>query len=271
MTGRVRFVGAGPGAPDLITVRGLRALQQAEVVLYDALVDPELLEDLDAELIYVGKRCNNHFRTQDETNALLAEMAGKGLEVVRLKGGDPGVLGRVGEEALYLAERGIDFEIVPGVSSATSAPLCAGIPVTHRGIADSYVLATAHRRKGEEVGFSIPAFNERTTVLLLMPVKTTPLWQQALLNKGYPADLPLAFITRGSCEDQRVLVSTVANAAHDAEAAAITAPTMVVVGNVVSLRRQGVRWWADRDVSEECTPLPRRTADASPQTLELTA
>ncbi|RMG13914.1 MAG: uroporphyrinogen-III C-methyltransferase [Planctomycetota bacterium] len=253
----VRFVGAGPGDPDLITVRGLRALQEADVICYDALgVAPELLEGLRAELIYVGKRCGRHSRSQEEINALLVELAQRGLEVVRLKGGDPGVLGRVGEEALALAAEGIPFEIVPGVSSATSAPLSAGIPLTHRGVADSFALATAHRRKGEE-GFSIPPYNERTTVVLLMPVRTARAWQAALLRRGYPRELPVAFVSRGATPAQRVLVSTVGAAAADAEAARITAPTLVVIGRVVGLRGRGLRWWNDRD-ARECAEEPTR-------------
>ena len=251
----VHLVGAGPGDPDLITVRGLRALQEADVVLHDALVDPALLEGLRADLIYVGKRCGRHSRSQDQINELIAEMARRGLEVVRLKGGDPGVLGRVGEEALYLRERGIPYEIVPGVSSATSAPLCAGIPVTHRGVADSFALATAHRR-GERREFSIPVYQPRTTLLLLMPVRTTPLWSAELIAKGYPADLPLAFVSCGSEPEQAVLVTTVEAAARDAAAVGITAPTMVVVGHVVALRER-LRWFADQALTP---PTPRRSA-----------
>jgi uroporphyrinogen III methyltransferase/synthase len=246
MSGRVQFVGAGPGAPDLITVRGLRALQQADVVCYDALVDTTILDDLHAELIYVGKRCGRHSRTQEEINELLASLAQTGRNVVRLKGGDPGVLGRVGEEALYLRERGISFEIVPGVSSSTSVPLSAGIPVTHRGVADSFALATAHRRK-DELAFSIPPYRPRTTLLLLMPLRTVSDWSRQLLDQGYPADLPLAFISHGSRVQQRVLQSTVGTAAEDSKATEVETPTLVVVGRVVELRDKGLRWFPDQE------------------------
>lgn len=262
MSGRVRFVGAGPGAPDLITVRGMRAIRSAEVICYDALVDPEILEGLEAELIYVGKRCDRHSRSQEEINELLASLALAGRDVVRLKGGDPGVLGRVGEEAMHLAEHGIPFEIVPGVSSATSAPLCAGIPVTHRGIADSYALATAHRRK-DELCFSIPAYQPRTTLLLLMPVRTVRAWSAQLLEQGYPADLPVAFVSHGSKAQQRVLVSDVSHAAEDAEAAELGSPTMVVVGRVVELRSRGLRWFPDRDALA-ATDVPEPVGLAAP-------
>ncbi len=256
MSGLVQFVGAGPGAPDLITVRGLRALQNADVVCYDALIDQSILDDLDAELIYVGKRCGRHSRTQEEINELLASLAESGRNVVRLKGGDPGVLGRVGEEALHLRKRGIRFEIVPGVSSATSVPLSAGIPVTHRGVADSFALATAHRRK-DELAFSIPPYRPRTTLLLLMPLRTVGEWSRQLLDQGYPADLPLAFISHGSRAQQRVLQSTVGTAAEDAKATEVETPTMVVVGRVVELRDKGMRWFAD----EEAQSPEHRTAD----------
>lgn len=240
------FVGAGPGAPDLITVRGLRALQQAEVICYDALVDQSILDGLAGELIYVGKRCGVHSRTQDEINELLASLAQSGRSVVRLKGGDPGVLGRVGEEALCMRERGIPFEIVPGVSSATSVPLFAGIPVTHRGVADSFALATAHKRK-DQLTFSIPPYRPRTTLLLLMPLRTVGDWCRQLLDQGYPADLPLAFISHGSRPEQRVLQSTVGSAAEDAKATAVETPTLVVVGRVVELRDKGLRWFPDQE------------------------
>tara|TARA_R110002072_G_scaffold75291_10_gene177476 strand:+ start:337 stop:1095 length:759 start_codon:yes stop_codon:yes gene_type:complete len=239
VTGSVTFVGAGPGAPDLITLRGWRALQEAEVVLYDALIDPALVDDLDAELIFAGKRCGTHFMSQEEINFLLVENARAGRRVVRLKGGDPGVLGRVGEEAAHVAEAGLPFQIVPGVSSAVAGPALAGIPLTLRGVSDGFVLVTAHRRQ-DELEFSIPPFHTRRTLLLLMGVKTTPEWQRQLLDQAYPPNLPLAFVESASLPTQRVVISSVEDAARDVLELEVRAPALVVIGEVVAQRVAGV-------------------------------
>jgi len=235
VTGSVTFVGAGPGAPDLITLRGWRALQAAEVVLYDALIDPSFVDDLEAELVFAGKRCGTHFMSQEEINYLLVEHARAGKRVVRLKGGDPGVLGRVGEEAAYVAEAGVPFQIVPGVTSAVAGPALAGIPLTLRGVSDGFALATAHRRR-DELAFSIPPFHARRTLLLLMGVKTTPDWQRQLLDEGYPPSLPLAFVESASRSAQRVVISTVGSAALDVVEGEVRAPALVVIGEVVAHR-----------------------------------
>jgi uroporphyrin-III C-methyltransferase len=235
--GCVWFVGAGPGAPDLITLRGWRALQQADLVLFDSLVDAHMLEELSAECVYVGKRCGRHSMTQDEINALLVTSARTGRRVVRLKGGDPAVLGRVGEEALQLAERGLPFELIPGVTSATAVPMLAGIPVTHRGLADSFVVATAHRRS-EEMSLSIPPYNAETTLVLLMARATADTWHAALVAGDYPSDLPVALVSAGSTPEQRVVVTSVANALRDLHEAELPTPVLAVVGRVVELHDQ---------------------------------
>lgn len=234
MTGRVTFVGAGPGAADLITLRGYRALQQAEVVLYDNLAAKELVEGLRAELIYVGKRCGKHAVPQDQINMLLAAHARKGKQVVRLKGGDPSVLGRIGEECLHLAEQGIAYEVVPGVSSAIAGPMFAGIPVTHRGIADSFLVLTAHRRT-EEFEFSIPRYNERTTLVLLMPMATVHEWQAQLLKMEYPANLPVAFVMHAGTDKHRVIVTTLDRIGDTVGPMTLESPTLAIVGHVVKL------------------------------------
>ncbi|MBW2289811.1 MAG: uroporphyrinogen-III C-methyltransferase [Deltaproteobacteria bacterium] len=231
------FVGAGPGDPDLITLRGWRALQQADLVLFDSLVDVRMLEGLSAECVYVGKRCGRHSMTQEEINALLVESVRSGRRVVRLKGGDPAVLGRVGEEALQLAERDLPFELVPGVTSATAVPMLAGIPITHRGLADSFVVATAHRRS-KEMSLSIPPFNPETTLVLLMARATADAWHTALVVGGYPSNLPVALISAGSTPEQRVVVTTVADAFSDLHAADLPTPVLAVVGRVVELHDQ---------------------------------
>jgi siroheme synthase len=172
-----------------MTLRGARLLRTADVVLHDALVHPAILDEVGGRRVDVGKRCGRHSMRQEEISALIADLAAQGMRVVRLKGGDSSVLGRLGEEALVLAERNIPFEIVPGVSSATAVTSAAGIPLTHRGLADSFVVAAAHRRDGGS-NFSIPTYSASTTVVLLMASRTVADWSEQLLRSGYPADLP---------------------------------------------------------------------------------
>ena len=235
--GEVILVGAGPGAADLITLRGWRALQTADVVLYDNLIDHTLLDDLDAELIYVGKRCGAHAVPQERTCELLARHALAGRRVVRLKGGDSTVLGRGGEEALHLAGLGVRVRMVPGVSNSIAAPELAGIPVTHRGVADSFCVVSAHRR-GDAQDFSMPPYHPRTTLVVMMGVRTLPVWQAQLLALGYPEETPVAFITDAGRADQRVLVSALGRAPAAASEAGLRTPTTAIVGDVVRLRAQ---------------------------------
>jgi len=237
MMGKVWFVGAGPGDPDLITVRGLRALQQADVILYDNLVDTRILEGLSAKRVYVGKKSGRHTLPQEQINELLAEHAAKGLRVARLKGGDPTVFGRVGEEALHLFAREIPFEIVPGVTSAIAAPAYAGIPVTHRGLADHFVVVTAHGSK-DEAKISIPLYDSKMTLVLMMARGTIRLWQERLVRNNYPHDLPIALIIAATSARQRVIVTTVRDVGKVADDASIETPTLAVIGSVVALRQQ---------------------------------
>ncbi len=235
--GRVTLVGGGPGPVDLISLRGYRALLDADVVLYDSLVDPEMLAEVEVETIYVGKRCGQHAMTQEQICELLAQHALGGKHVVRLKGGDPMVLGRGGEEARYLSALDIPIALVPGITSCVAAPELAGIPVTHRGVADSFHVVSAHRRN-DEIEFSLPAYHARTTIVILMGVRTLPVWREQLRGLGYPDDLPVAFVTSGGWDAQKVLVSTLDNAVQDAEDAGVDSPTTAVVGHVVALRAE---------------------------------
>ncbi|OFW00217.1 MAG: uroporphyrinogen-III C-methyltransferase [Acidobacteria bacterium RIFCSPLOWO2_02_FULL_68_18] len=212
-------------------------LQQADVVLYDSLVDRRLVEDLDAELVFVGKRCGRHSMPQEAITELLVRFALEGKRVARLKGGDPTVFGRTGEEALRLAQFGIPFEIVPGVSSAVAAPALAGMPITHRGLADGVSVLSAHRQ-AHDPELSIPPYHPRTTLVLLMALQTVETWSPQLLERGYPADLPVAFVSAGATTRQRVVVTTVSHAAADALAAGLESPTLAVVGRVVGLREK---------------------------------
>ena len=244
--GKVIFVGAGPGDVELITVKGMKAIQQADVIFYDSLVDRSLLDGVKAQLMYVGKRRGMHSTVQDEINRLLANQAHKGKLVVRLKGGDCSVLGRLGEELLHLTEENIPFEIIPGVTSATAAPVFAGIPVTHRGMADSFAVVTAHRQS-DELEVSAPPYNPSTTLVLLMALSTTPVWQKRLLELGYPTDLPVAYISSGGTSKQKVLVTTLGEATQAVEAAQLPTPALAVAGQVVTLR-ETLRWF---DLDEE--------------------
>jgi uroporphyrin-III C-methyltransferase len=235
-----------------MTLKGARLIRDADVVLYDALVHPAVLEDATGARICVGKRCGRYAMRQEEISTLIAELASQGQCVVRLKGGDSSVLGRVGEEALVLAQRQIPFEIVPGVSSATGVPSAAGIPLTHRGIADSFVVATAHRHSGDD-NFSIPTYSPRTTVVLLMARSTIHEWSEQLLGSGYPADLPVALISAGCTERERVAVTNVGLAEDDMREAGFETPILAVVGWVVTLRKRlagGLAYMAPEDNKE---------------------
>jgi len=242
-TGKVYLVGAGPGDRDLITVRGLRLLQQAEVVVYDRLIDPGLLEEVHpaAECIYVGKRAGHHFRPQEEINALLVAKAKEGHTVVRLKGGDPFVFGRGGEEALVLAEAGIPFEVVPGISSSVAVPAYAGIPVTHRGIASSFTVITGHGCESPDGEHDWEALAQIDTLVILMGVGRLAQIAGVLLKHGRAADTPVAVIRCGTTLDQDVITGTLADI--DTLAGAVQPPATIVVGDVVRLR-ESLAWFA---------------------------
>lgn len=241
MTGFISFVGAGPGDPELITLKGHRALQNAEVILYDNLVDVSMLEGMTGEKVYVGKMSGHHSLPQEEINELLGELGLAGKRVVRLKGGDPSVFGRVGEEAMYVASKGVPFEVIPGVTSAIAGPMYAGIPVTHRGIADNFAVVTAHRNM-DESEFSIPEYNSKTTLVLMMARGSIELWQTQLLEKGYPAHHPIALVTAATSSKQQVVVSTVGDVVKDAVFHNVGMPTLAVAGNVVTLREK-LKWF----------------------------
>ncbi len=243
--GRVTFVGAGPGDADLITLRGYRALQDADVVLYDSLIDHGLLEGLGGALIYVGKRCGQHSMSQDKICELLVAYAHAGERVVRLKGGDPAVFGRLGEELEACVRSGVSFQLVPGVSSAIASPGFAGIPVTHRGVADSFVVVTAHRQQtGQRL--SIPQFCPSTTVVLLMGKSTTATWLPFMLSRGYPRELPVAFVARACTAQQRVVTGTLGDAVELSGRPELGTPCTVVIGQVVGLRER-LAWFESRD------------------------
>jgi uroporphyrin-III C-methyltransferase len=247
----VFLVGAGPGDPDLITVKGLRALGQADVVLYDRLAHPALLEHVPAgaELIDVGKKPRAECQPKQEyINALLVDRGRKGHTVVRLKGGDPFVFGRGGEEALALHEAGIPFEVVPGISSSIAAPAAANIPVTHRGVATGFAVFSGHQAEGKaDDGVAWEAAAAIPTAVFLMGVERLPHIVQNLLAHGRSPDTPAAIVSRGTHHDQVVVTGTLATLVERAQG--VESPATIVVGDVVQV--------ADLLANPEATPVRR--------------
>lgn len=234
LTGHAWLVGAGPGDPGLLTLAGREALQQADVVLYDALIGPDLLQFVrpGAELIPVGKRAGGHTMPQAEIDRLLVHHTAAGRRVVRLKGGDPFVFGRGGEEALALHQAGLPFTIVPGVSSAIAVPAAAGIPVTHRGLATRFTVLTGAERTGEPPE-TVPGPAAAGTLVILMGAAALPRLVERLLAAGWAPDTPAAAIANGTLPDQRTISAPLASIAE--LAAQLPTPLITVVGPVVSL------------------------------------
>lgn len=244
--GKVILVGAGPGDIGLITVKGLEAIQQAEVILYDRLANPKLLDfaPSDCELIYCGKLPDRHFLRQENINELLVAKALEGKRVVRLKGGDPGVFGRVGEEAESLAEAKIEFEMVPGISSGIAAPLYAGIPVTHRAHAESFAVVTAHDKSKD----GKPLLNWEglaqgvDTIAFYMGVGNLPFICENLIKFGKPAHTPVILIQWGTFGRQKTLEGTLADIVVKVQEAKFSNPSIILVGSVISLREK-ISWF----------------------------
>ena len=232
--GKVYLVGAGPGDPELITVKGLKLIQQADAIVYDFLVDTRLLSFArkDAELICAGKSSTHHTMKQEEINQLLAEKTNEHSVVVRLKNGDPYVFGRGAEEAASLAEQNIPFEVVSGVSSAVAVPASAGVPLTHRDYASSVAVITGHRRDDEEVKIA-----QADTLVFLMPVANLQRIAERLLKDGRSPETPCALIEKGTLPGQKVVQGNLSTIFKDAKAQEIKAPAVFVVGEVVNLRK----------------------------------
>jgi uroporphyrin-III C-methyltransferase len=234
--GKVYLVGAGPGDPGLLTVRGLELLRSAQVIVYDQLVNPVLLNEAasSTDKIFVGKRPGEHCIAQEEINQVLIGYARLGHEVVRLKGGDPFVFGRGGEEAEALAEAGIAFEVVPGVSSALAVPAYAGIPLTHRKFASSFAVVTGHQaRQGHSSVDWSKLATAVDTLAILMGVHHLPTIAVKLVAHGRAPDTPVAVIHWGTTQAQQSVVGTLADIAE--KAAHIESPAVIVVGQVVGL------------------------------------
>jgi len=234
MKGKVFLVGAGPGDPELLTVKALRLLQSADAVLYDELVAPEILSLIPptAQLHNVGKRCGTKSIQQEEINFLMVGLAGSGLQVIRLKSGDPMIFGRAGEEITALRRAGIPYEVVPGVTSALGAAAAAAIPLTHRRMSSAVVFITAHQASGSEAANWAKLAGSGATLVTYMPGQNYSEISGNLKDSGLDRDTPCAIVSRATTPHQRVYRTTVGNLKH---APHLLAPTLLVVGEVVRL------------------------------------
>jgi uroporphyrinogen III methyltransferase/synthase len=274
--GCVYLVGAGPGDPGLITVRGMRLLEQAEVVIFDYLSNPQLLRHCPtAETIYVGKQAAKHAMSQEQINQLLIERAKEGRRVVRLKGGDPFVFGRGGEECEALHAAGVPFEVVPGITAAIAGPAYAGIPVTHRDLNSSFTLITGHEK---EADYQEPAAQARQPggasdldwsalaklpcLAFYMGVKSLPGICQKLIENGMRSDMPAAAIQWGTTPRQRTITGTLADLSQRVAEAKLTPPAITIVGRVVSLR-DTLNWFETRPLFGQTVVVTRTRQQAS--------
>jgi len=264
--GIVHLVGAGPGDPGLITVRGAKLLEAADVVVYDNLSNPRLLSYCPhAELIYVGKKAAAHSMPQEQINALLVEKARAGKRVVRLKGGDPFVFGRGGEECQALADAGVKFEVVPGITAAIAAPAYAGIPVTHRDFNSSFTFITGHERDdGEEPATEIAwdVIAKLPCIAFYMGAKSLPKICRRLIDNGMSPETPAATIQWGTMPAQRTVISTVARLAADVAAAGLGAPAISIIGKVVEMRKT-LAWMETRPLFGQTIVVTRTRHQAS--------
>lgn len=240
---QVYLTGAGPGDIELLTLKAHRVITEADVIIYDRLANPEILEMAKdgCEFVYVGKEDGRHTLPQEEINEVIYQNALKHDVVVRLKGGDPFVFGRGGEEGAYLHERGMSFEIIPGITSAISVPAYAGIPVTHRGVAVSFRVVTGHESPNKEVS-QIPWENFKTddTIVFLMGLHNLSKISSKLIEVGKPEDYPCAVISRGTTKEQSVVVGTLGDIVKKAKG--VPTPALIIVGKVVTLREQ-LQWF----------------------------
>ncbi|MGI6648520.1 MAG: uroporphyrinogen-III C-methyltransferase [Bacillota bacterium] len=271
-SGVVFLIGAGPGDPKLITLRGLECLQKADVLVYDRLASPHLLSWVhpEAERIYVGKGPDRHTLRQEEINQLLVKKAREGKVVARLKGGDPFVFGRGGEEAEALVEAGIRFEIVPGVTSAVAVPAYAGIPVTHRDFTSTLAIVTGHEdplKESSSIAWEHLA-QSAGTIVFLMGMENLPQIVQQLMKYGRKGDTPVALIRWGTRPDQLVVTGILENIVDKARKAGLTSPVVIVVGEVVTMR-QKLQWIEKRPLFGRRVVVTRSRAQASVLTRRL--
>ncbi len=264
--GKVYLVGAGPGDPGLLTLKGKRCLEQAQVVIYDNLANQEFLKftSPDAELIYAGKRGGHHTLKQDEINRLVVEKASEGKTVVRLKGGDPFIFGRGGEEAREIVEAGLEFEVVPGVTSAIAVPAYAGIPLTYRGYTSTVAFVTGHEdptKEGSDIAWEKLSTSVGTLVFL-MGVGNLPKIAENLMAHGRAAETPAAVVRKGTGPEQRTITGTLADISQKAREAGIKPPAVIVVGEVVRLRKW-LNWFEKKPLFGRTIVVTRAREQAS--------
>lgn len=265
------LIGSGPGDPGLITLKAIEIIRKADVLVYDHLANSKLLSEATdaAEKVYAGKESSEHTLAQDKINRLLADMAKEGKTVVRLKGGDPFIFGRGGEEAEYLASQSVPFEIVPGITSAIAVPAYAGIPLTHRDYTTSVAFITGHERPDKEKS-AIPWKELATgpgTLVFLMGVKNLPLICQTLIRNGRPPKTPAAVIRWGTLASQQTIIGTVSDITQRVEDAGLKPPAIIVIGEVVRLR-EDLNWFEKRPLFGKRIVVTRSRAQAS-QLVEL--
>ena len=241
--GKVYLTGAGPGDIELLTIKALRIIKEADVIIYDRLANPEILKEAkkNCEFIYVGKEDGRHIMPQDDINETIYKCSLKYENVVRLKGGDPFVFGRGGEEALYLFKRDVKFEIIPGITSAISVPAYAGIPVTHRGISKSFRVVTGHEASKKDISsMNWEDLKTDDTIIFLMGLHNLSKICKKLIEIGKGKNCPVAIISKGSTKEQKVVVGTLLDIAKKAKN--IPTPALIVVGGVVKLRDK-LKWF----------------------------
>jgi len=250
--GKVFIVGAGPGDVDLITVKGLKCIQQADVILYDRLINKELLTYAKpgADLIYCGKLPNYHAMIQETINHFLVKYAKQGKIVTRLKGGDPFVFGRGAEEAEVLADNGIPFEVVPGITAGIAAPAYAGIPVTHRELSSSFAIVTGHMRAGKSDSIHWESLAVGIdTLAIYMGVGNLPYICEQLTKHGRPETTPVALVHWGTTEAQYTITGTLSTIVEIARESEIKNPSMIIVGEVVKLREK-IQWFEQTGLNQ---------------------
>ncbi len=263
--GKVYLAGAGPGDPGLITLRALEALEEADCVIYDFLANAGLIRREGLESIYVGKKGGDHTLPQEEIQALIIKKALEGKTVVRLKGGDPYIFGRGGEEAEELVKHGIPFEVIPGVSSFYSAPAYAGIPVTHRDLADRFEVITGHRRTDGpgDLEVTLPGYAPGKTFIFLMGMKNLASIARGLVEKrGFPESTPAAAVSWGTTARQKTATGTLATIASAAQDAGVKAPAVFIIGDVINLR-ETLRWFDNKPLFGKKIVVTRTREQAS--------